>query len=304
MIGTGRKKSIAFFIALGAGLILVIILLYVGWVLLSWHRGILLFLGALLLALIIAGIVLNTTFLVREIRRNEQHDAFINAVTHELKTPVASIRLYVETLQTRTLDETKRNEFYGIILSDSDRLLGSIEQILRTGRVGSSSRKPHLAPMNLADTVKECVARARILYHVPPESMEYDFGSAPLPIQGDYDEVRAAVSNLIDNAIKYSGGDGNSSDAMHVEVTASPVEGKYAEVRVKDRGPGIAQTELKRIFKRFYRIHGPLATRVKGTGLGLYIVRSVAKRHGGRAWAESAGSGQGSTFVIQFPMAK
>jgi signal transduction histidine kinase len=234
---------------------------------------------------------------VREIRRNEQHDAFINAVTHELKTPVASIRLYVETLQTRALDETKRNEFYGIILSDSERLLGSIEQILRTGRVGSSSRKPHLVPMNLAEAVKECVARARILYRVPPDSMEYEPGP-PLSIRGDYDEVRAAVSNLIDNAIKYSGSD------MRIEVSASGTDGKFAEVRVKDRGPGIAETELKRIFKRFYRIHGPIATRVKGTGLGLYIVRSVAKRHGGRAWAESAGSGQGSTFVIQFPMAK
>jgi signal transduction histidine kinase len=297
MTGTGRKKSIAFFIALGAGLILVIILLYVGWVLLGWHRGILLFLGALLLALIIAGVVLNTTFLVREIRRNEQHDAFINAVTHELKTPVASIRLYVETLQTRALDEARRNEFYGIILSDSERLLGSIEQILRTGRVGSSSRKLHLVPMNLAEAVKECVARARILHRIPPESLEYEPGP-PLSIRGDYDEVRAAVSNLIDNAIKYSGSD------MRIEVSASGIDGKYAEVRVKDRGPGIAQTELKRIFKRFYRIHGPIATRVKGTGLGLYIVRSVAKRHGGRAWAESAGPGQGSTFVIQFPIAK
>jgi two-component system sensor histidine kinase SenX3 len=296
MIGTGRKKSIAFFIALGAGLVSIIILLYVGWGLLGWHRGILLFLGVLLLAVIIAGVVLNTTFLVREIRRNEQHDAFINAVTHELKTPVASIRLYVETLQTRTLDESKRNEFYGIILSDSDRLLGSIEQILRTGRVGSSSRKPHLAPMNLADAVNECVARARILHHIQPEAMEYEPGP-PLPILGDYDEVRAAVSNLIDNAIKYSGTD------MHVRVSAGSSDGRFAEVRVKDQGPGIAQPELKRIFKRFYRIHGPIATRVKGTGLGLYIVRSVAKRHGGRAWAESAGSGQGSTFVIQFPAA-
>jgi signal transduction histidine kinase len=297
MVGTGRKKSIAFFIALGAGLILVIILLYVGWVLLNWHRGILLFLGVLLLALIIAGVVLNTTFLVREVRRNEQHDAFINAVTHELKTPVASIRLYVETLQTRTVDEARRNEFYSIILADSDRLLGSIEQILRTGRVGASSRKPHLVPLNLTEVVTECVARARILHHVAPESVKFEPGPS-LPIQGDYDEVRAAVSNLVDNAIKYSGSD------MHIEVSVSENDDKFIAVRVKDRGPGIAQPELKRIFKRFYRIHGPIATRVKGTGLGLYIVRSVAKRHGGRAWAESAGPGQGSTFVIQFPIAK
>jgi two-component system, OmpR family, sensor histidine kinase SenX3 len=148
--------------------------------------------------------------------------------------------------------------------------------------------------MNLEDAVEECVARARILHHIQPEAMEYEPGP-PLPILGDYDEVRAAISNLIDNAIKYSGSE------MHVRVSARQTDGRFAEVRVKDQGPGIAETELKRIFKRFYRIHGPIATRVKGTGLGLYIVRSVAKRHGGRAWAESAGSGQGSTFVIQFP---
>src|SRR6202050_5816184 len=130
MIGTGRKKSIAFFIALGVGLTVVVILLYVGWVLLGWRSGILLFLGIVLLALIIAGVVLNTTFLVREIRRNEQHDAFINAVTHELKTPIASIRLYVETLQTRSVDETRRKEFYKTILQASDLLLATISQIL------------------------------------------------------------------------------------------------------------------------------------------------------------------------------
>src|SRR6202790_5094041 len=107
MVVAGRRRSIAFFIALGAGLVSVILLLYIGWVLLNWRTGILLFLGILLLAIIITGIVLNTTFLVREIRRNEQKDAFINAVTHELKTPVASIRLYLETLQTRSIDEVK-----------------------------------------------------------------------------------------------------------------------------------------------------------------------------------------------------
>src|ERR1700733_4731346 len=142
MVVAGRRKSVAFFIALGAGLISVILLLYVGWVVLGWSHGILLFLlGVLLSAFLICGVVLNTVFLVREIRRNEHQDAFINAVTHELKTPVASIRLYLETLQKRTLDEATRKEFYSIMLDDNDRLLETIEQILRTGRIGASNRK-------------------------------------------------------------------------------------------------------------------------------------------------------------------
>src|ERR1019366_1286120 len=120
MVGARRRKSNAF-IVLGVAMVLVIILLYIGWGLLNWRSGFLLFLGILLLAIIIAGIVVNTIFLVREIRRNEQHDAFINAVTHELKTPIASIRLYVETLQTRAVDEETRNQFYRTILADSDR---------------------------------------------------------------------------------------------------------------------------------------------------------------------------------------
>ena len=103
MVVAGRKRSIAFFIALGAGIVTFSLLLYVGWVLLNWHTGILVFFGVMVLVFVISGVVLNTTFLVREIRRNEQHDAFINAVTHELKTPIASIRLYVETLQTRAV---------------------------------------------------------------------------------------------------------------------------------------------------------------------------------------------------------
>jgi two-component system sensor histidine kinase SenX3 len=295
MVVAGRQKSIAFFIALGAGMISVILLLYIGWVLLNWRHGILLFLGVLLLAMIIAGIVLNTTFLVREIRRNAQHDAFINAVTHELKTPVASMRLYLETLQTRAVDEAKRKEFYRIMLDDSERLLATIEQILRTGRIGISGRKLNRAPMDLGAVVKSCLDRARALHGVPPESLAYHPGP-PVTILGDFDEVQAAVSNLIDNAIKYSG------NRVQVTVETLQVENGYVNIRVRDQGAGIPKTELKQIFKRFYRVPGTLATRVKGTGLGLYIVRSVAKRHGGRVWAESDGPGRGSTFILQLPI--
>ena len=295
MVVSGRQKSVAFFIALGVGLISVTLLLYIGWVLLGWRTGILLFFGILLLALIISGVVLNTIFLVREIRRNEQHDAFINAVTHELKTPVASIRLYLETLLTRSVDEPKRGEFYRTMLDDSNRLLLTIEQVLQTGRVGPSNRLVHTAPVNLNSLIEECVSRARTLHTLEPDALRYVAGP-PVEIMGDQNELRAAVSNLIENAVKYSGA------TVNVVAETSGVDGKYIWVRVKDEGVGIPKTELKRIFKRFYRVPGLTATRLKGTGLGLYIVRSVAKRHGGRAWAESEGPGRGSTFVLQLPV--
>lgn len=300
MVTPGRRRSIAFFIALGAGIVLVIILLYIGWVLLNWRSGILLFLGILLLTIVIAGVVLNTIFLVREIRRNEQHDAFINAVTHELKTPVASIRLYLETLQRRELPEAKRKDFYDIMLADSDRLLGTIEQVLRTGRMGPGKRQIHLTRFDFGEMVQECLAVARTRHHLAPEALNYaeTLGNGGRPVVvGDADEMKAAVSNLVDNAVKYSG--------PNVKVLVQVVRSnpRHVAVRVRDQGIGIPQAELTRIFKRFYRVPGSIATRVKGTGLGLFIVRAVAKRHGGRVWAESEGAGRGSTFTFEVPTA-
>src|ERR1700681_3455582 len=298
MASGSRWKSVVFFIVLGSCLTAGALALNISWVIVNWRAAGMLILGLLAFPLIITGVVLNTIFLVREIRRNEQHDAFINAVTHELKTPVASIRLYLETLQTRPVEEPKRQEFYRTMVEDSDRLLATIEQVLRTGRIGSPiHHKPNLARLDFNSVVEECLTRVRTLHQLPEESLQYHPGPG-IVILGDPDEVRAAVSNLIDNAVKYSG------SAVNVMVETAPIDAKFVTVRVKDQGAGISKIELKQTFKRFYRVPGPLAARVKGTGLGLYIVRSVAKRHGGRAWAESDGLGHGSTFVLQFPLAK
>ena len=295
MVVPRRRKSVGLYIALGVVLIIVSLLLYGAWV--GNFRSVpLLILGGLMLAALVAGMVLNTVFLVREIRRNEQQDAFINAVTHELKTPVASIRLYLETLQSRTVDEAKRKEFYGIMLEDSARLLSTIEQVLRTGRVGNIRNKPQLSEFDLDVLVDECVQRARTVNQLPEEAITFKAGLAAT-VMADHEEIRAAVSNLIDNAIKYSGKN------IHIVVETAGSGEDNAVVRVRDQGPGIPKTELKDIFKRFHRVPGPTA-RIPGTGLGLFIVRSVAKRHGGRAWAESEGVGQGSTFVLQLPLAK
>ncbi|MFN2455405.1 MAG: sensor histidine kinase [Pyrinomonadaceae bacterium] len=300
----GRRKSIVFFTTFGACLVALAVALNVGWILLNWREVALLVLGIIFFIAIISGLVLNTIFLVREIRRNEQHDSFINAVTHELKTPVASIRLYLETLQTRDVDEARRREFYDVMLADSERLLHTIEQVLLAGRGGSSQPHTHEALIDMEELVRECLELARTRYHLPPDTIRYDEQQSAVSKQramviGDADELRAVVSNLIDNAVKYS----HEEVDIAVEV-ATPDAKRVVEVRVRDKGVGIPSTQLKRIFKRFYRAPGRLVMRVKGTGLGLFIVRSIVKKHGGRAFAESAGEGHGSTFTIQLPRAK
>jgi two-component system sensor histidine kinase SenX3 len=293
----GRRKSVAFFITLGACLVALAIALNVGWILLNWREVALLVLGIVFFLVIIFGLVINTTFLIREIRRNEQHDAFINAVTHELKTPIASIRLYLETLQSRDIDEVQRHEFYNIMLADSDRLLRTVNQVLRAGRTGHRRRRISNSVIDVGETVRECLELTRVRYGLNEHHLMY-FESpeaANARVSGDVDELKAAFSNLLDNAVKYS------DDEVRVSVSVSSVDEKRVAVRVVDKGIGIPNAQLKRIFKRFYRVPGLFMARVKGTGLGLFIVRSVIEKHGGRVYAESAGLGHGSTFVIQLP---
>ena len=295
---SGRRRSVIFFSVLGICLVALATTLNVSWVVLYWREGVLWLLGVIFFVLMTAGIVLNTIFLVREIRRNEQHDSFINAVTHELKTPVASIRLYLQTLQSRELDEVRRHEFYRIMLEDSDRLLHTIDQVLRAGATGSRLRRSARVRLDLSEVARECVELAQTRFHLEPGALQYvDRTSARPIVLGDGDELKAAVWNLIDNAVKYSTG------AINVRVELEELDNQRLAIRVTDHGLGISPAELKRIFRRFYRIPTGVAVRAKGSGLGLFIVRSVARKHGGRAFAESAGTGQGSTFTLQLPAA-
>src|SRR5438309_8418858 len=138
---TTRTKTIAFFITLGVCLVGVAVTLNITWMVLNWRRVVPLVLGIIFFGVIIAGLVINTIFLVREIRRNEQQDSFLNAITHELKTPIASIRLYLQTLESRPVEETQRREFYRIMLEDTDRLLGTVEQVLKASQVRQGSAR-------------------------------------------------------------------------------------------------------------------------------------------------------------------
>lgn len=295
----GRRKSVVFFIAFGVTLVCVAVGLNVGWILLTPRQVFLLVIGIVLFALIIAGLILNTIFLVREIRRNEAHDSFINAVTHELKTPLASIRLYLETLQTRDLPEAKRAEFYRIMLADNDRLLNTVEQVLRAGSINHKRRPFSLTQIDLPALIEDIIAQIRTRAPaLEPQALSFtNTARRSVFVRGEMNELRAAFSNLIDNAIKYS------TARVQIEVTLETRDDKIL-VRVRDTGIGIPQPELKRIFKRFHRVASPAAARVKGTGLGLFIVRAVIKKHHGRITASSEGANRGSTFTIELPIFK
>ena len=293
---TSRTKAIAFFITLGACLVALAVFLNVSWIVFHLRSVFQLVLGIIFFGVIIAGLVVNTIFLVREIRRNEQQDSFLNAVTHELKTPIASIRLYLETLESRQIAEAQRRDFYRIMLEDTNRLLGTVEQVLKAGEARHRTGRKKRQEVNFSELVSNSLELARLRHKLKADELRF---SSPPPaditVMGAPEELTTAVSNLLDNAVKYSG------DKKDVQLEMLTPNIDTVLLRVQDHGIGIPRTELKRIFKRFYRIQDPSASEVKGTGLGLFIVRSVVANHGGEISVESEGANRGSTFTLRLP---
>jgi two-component system, OmpR family, sensor histidine kinase SenX3 len=316
-----RQKTIYFFLSLGVCLAALAVAVGSGWIILNWREDVRVVLGIIFFGAIAAGIVLNTIFLVREIRRNEQHDSFINAVTHELKTPIASIRLYLQTLQRRDVAEAQRRQFYELMLLDTDRLMHTVEQVLKAGEAAQKKSRGQRLPVEFDTLVRECMELARTRHHLQADDLEYrellfPAASESSPgqsrpstaleskaglngnrarILGDPEELRTAVSNLFDNAVKYS------PDGVHISVELDASDEERVVLRVRDRGVGIPEQELKRIFKRFYRVTQRSLSQVKGTGLGLFIVRSIVRKHGGRVFAQSEGAGKGTTVIVELP---
>jgi signal transduction histidine kinase len=296
--GGTRKRAVVLVWLLGAGLIAVAIGLNVSFIVVNWRTGLLLLVGVISFAVLIGGLALNTVFLIREIRKSEQHDAFIHAVTHELKTPLASIKLYLQTLRQREFDPEKRRDLIDTMLEDSDRLQQTIDQILLAGKTGAARRVDNPTDVDVSDIVGECVALAGRRHHLVDGEVRL-VDQAPhgmFVVKGDREELAAAVTNLVDNAIKYSG------IRVRVGVDVTRTGARRVAISVRDQGIGITGQELKRVFRRFYRLPAALQSRVRGTGIGLSIVRAVARRHGGRAYAESSGAGKGSTFTLELPL--
>lgn len=291
-------------ITTGVTLIVVAVALTVGWQYLAASEGqaarelstarwVVYFLGTLLFLLLIGGLVLIVMLLLREVRLNERQSNFISAVTHELKTPVASLRLYLDTLQLRAdLPTERRDDFYRTMRQDLDRLNSTINNVLHAAMY-TDRAVIDPQPLDLARLVRQAMDLTRTRHQLPPDSFHYE-GPESLRVRGDAAALETAVLNLLDNAVKYS------RERVQVDVTLEE-SAHDALLRVADQGVGMRRAHLHWVFNRFYRIGSEVRRSRPGTGLGLYIVRSVVQGHRGSVTADSPGPDRGSTFTIRLP---
>ena len=305
------RRSIGLPLTLGITLSVVAAALLVGWQILvvgdlgPVTRGLtglhwtFIILGSVFFVLLIVGLILLCAWLVREMRHNQRQQAFLDAVTHEMKTPLASLRLYLETLDRHDPEPERRRAFLGRMGEDVVRLEHTVEQVLAAARADTPRAVRGAGAVDLAELLPECIGDLRARHGLPEEAVRLDL-RGPSIVQGENAELAVVFRNLLENAVKYS------EPPVDVRVTVGPQsEGRDGRVAIEiaDRGIGIEPRELRKIFQRFYRVGRDVQRQVAGLGLGLFIVRSLVRRQGGHVEALSEGSGQGSRFRVMLPAA-
>jgi len=260
-----------------------------GWVLLA--------LGTTFFVLIIVGTGWLCAWLVSEMRVNQRQRAFLDAVTHEMKTPLASMRLYVETLIRHDPERERREQFLARMGEDLERLDRTVDQVLAAARAEEPGRRSVRGVVALREVLESCIDEIRDRYRLSDDAVALD-GACKTIVRGDRTELAVVFRNLLENAVKYS------DEPVEVKVSVSDPRDGRVSIDISDRGIGIPVGELRKIFQRFYRAGRDAQRAVSGLGLGLFIVRNLVRRQGGRVEARSEGDGAGSRFVVTLRVAR
>lgn len=291
-----RRRRMRVPITLSVALISLNVALMVCWIVLLamqsyWSA---LAIGTVIFALILVGLVFWLVLTIKDIQLSLRQANFVDSVTHELKSPIASLKLYLETLQLRKLEEPKRDEFYRVMMDDLVRLDRLINQLLQVGRLDALVTEEETEEIELEPLLRRCATAACNMHERPMETVQ--FSVQPATVRGARLALEMVFGNLIDNAIKYGG------PTPEVRVEAQPVGTGRVVTRISDNGEGVPPDLRKKIFRLFFRGGRELERTRKGTGLGLYIVHTLVRKMRGRISVHGADDRpSGSTFEVELP---
>lgn len=290
-----ERRSLKAPITLGVVLIVLVVVLLAVWLLglllevSSWR---LLAIGSVLLASILAGVIAYLTLTVKAVRLNQRQSNFIDSVTHELKSPIASLKLYLQTMSRRTVDQQQQQDFHRIMLEDVERLDSLINHLLDAARIGRDTETVEEEPVRLDELLRQCAIATCVRYKLPPETVLVD--SPPITVTSQLVQLEILFRNLVDNAVKYGG-------SPPKVVVRAQTENDRVQVSVVDNGPGIPANQRRKVFGRFVRLGNELERSTPGTGLGLYLVRNVTRAIGGTVRVhDRAESGESDVTGTEF----
>lgn len=300
------RRSLGLPITMAVVMIVLVILLIVGWTISTiWAATsepqaptffwALLPIGAVSLTVILAGVIVYLVLSVKLINLNQRQSNFIDAVTHELKSPLASLKLQVQTLERLNIPEEKRKEMYKAMKYDVDRLETLINQVLMVSVLKTKpDKKPAETTANLTSILENAIHNSCLRHKVGKDCVSLN--ACDVTIVQKRFAIELVLQNIIDNAVKYA-----SNDSPQVDIRSRFTQNNRLIIRISDNGPGIPASQRKKIFLRFYRIGNELERKKTGTGLGLYIVKTLVRQIRGKLFIRDRKSGQGIAFVLVLP---
>jgi signal transduction histidine kinase len=300
-----QRRALGWPITLGVVMILLLAALAAGWVFLAFYGLLdssrwaplfwtLLSVGSAFFVLVLVGVVLYLILSIKTINLNQRQSNFIDSVTHELKSPIASLKLYLQTLNRHEVDREEQSRFYRHMLEDVERLDELINHLLDAARLDRVTDRREMEEIELSTVLQECASAVAARYHLPPEKLR--IATEPCVVRASAVDLELIFSNLLDNAAKYAS---ETDPSVSVSLRADQ---EWAVARVADNGRGIPRHLRKKIFGRFVRLGLELERKKTGTGLGLYIVRTLVRRHKGKVAVLDGEGGQGTTFEVRLPL--